>query len=43
MGKAYLIAEILLQRGMPDHAVMEITKVSKEELLFLKKKLLRQD
>jgi hypothetical protein len=39
MNKQFLIAEILLKRGMPDFVVKEITAIAEQELLFLKNKL----
>jgi len=38
MEKQYLIAEILLERGLPDLVVKEITKLGEHELFFLKNK-----
>lgn len=38
MKKQYLIAEILLKRGMSDCVVKEITAIAEHELLFLKRK-----
>lgn len=38
MEKQYLIAEILLERGLPDLVVKEITKLGENELFFLKNK-----
>lgn len=39
MNKQFLIAEILLKRGMPDFVIKEITAVAEHELLYLKKKM----
>ena len=39
MKNQYLIAEILLKRGMPDFVVKEITAIAEQELLSLKKKM----
>ena len=39
MNKQYLIAEILLRRGMPDFVVKEMTAVAEQELLYLKRKM----
>ena len=39
MNKQFLIAEILLKRGMPDFVVKEITAIAEQELLCLKNKL----
>lgn len=39
MKKQYLIAEILLKRGVPDFVIKEMTAVAEQELLFLKRKL----
>lgn len=39
MNKQFLIAEILLKRGMPDFVIKEITSVADDELLYLKKKM----
>ncbi|MEH6945724.1 hypothetical protein V7068_01435 [Bacillus sp. JJ634] len=38
MKKPYLIAEILLKRGMPDSVVKEITAMNEYEIFFLKRK-----
>ena len=39
MNKQFLIAEILLKRGLPDFVVKEITAVAEQDLLYLKKKM----
>lgn len=38
MKKPYLIAEILINRGLPDKVVKEITAIAESELCFLKRK-----
>lgn len=38
MKKPYLIAEILLRRGMPDLVIKEITALAECELFLLKRK-----
>jgi hypothetical protein len=38
MKKPYLIAEILLNRGMPDLVIKEITALAECELFHLKRK-----
>ena len=38
MKKPYLIAEILLKRGMPDLVIKEITALAECELFLLKRK-----
>ena len=38
MKKPYLIAEILLLRGMPDFVIKEITALAECELFHLKRK-----
>ena len=38
MKKPYLIAEILLKRGMPDMVIKEITALAECELFLLKRK-----
>ena len=38
MKKPYLIAEILLRRGMPDFVIKEITALAECELFLLKRK-----
>lgn len=36
--KPYLIAEILLRRGMPDYVIKEVTALKECELFLLKRK-----
>ncbi|MFF2501318.1 MULTISPECIES: hypothetical protein [Peribacillus] len=36
--KPYLIAEILLKRGMPDYVIKEVTALKECELFLLKRK-----
>ncbi|MGN1385767.1 MAG: hypothetical protein ACI4XS_04105 [Bacillus sp. (in: firmicutes)] len=36
--KAYLIAEILLERSMPDYVIRVITDLGEDDLLYLKEK-----
>ncbi|MFJ7974111.1 hypothetical protein JNUCC23_19015 [Peribacillus sp. JNUCC 23] len=38
MTKPYLIAEILLRRGLPENVVKEITRLAENEIVWLKKK-----
>ncbi|MDM5286747.1 hypothetical protein ABEI56_14355 [Peribacillus castrilensis] len=38
MKKPYLIAEILLRRGMPDYVIKEVTALEECELFLLKRK-----
>jgi len=36
--KAYLIAEILLERRLPDHVIQAITDLAEEDIHYLKMK-----
>lgn len=36
--KPYLIAEILLRRGLPEDVVKEITRLAENEIIWLKQK-----
>ncbi|MGE8078996.1 hypothetical protein [Peribacillus loiseleuriae] len=38
MTKPYLIADILLRRGLPENVVKEITRLAENEIVWLKKK-----
>lgn len=36
--KAYLIAEILLERSLPDYVIKVITDLAEEDIVYLKRK-----
>ncbi|MGG4153981.1 hypothetical protein [Peribacillus muralis] len=38
MKKPYMIAEILLRRGLPDYVIIEVTALAECELFLLKRK-----